>query len=91
MKRRRWLEDRFEKRIVRLEDKNEKLTQELSDARGTIVDLKGEINQLHNSLLMLRESATTKKRPNADAVNGKSMNKQLIEAGELLIRFLLRH
>jgi hypothetical protein len=74
-------------RIVSLEDKNEKLTQELSDARGTIVAMKLEVNKLSNDLLLLRQSTLDNKRllSAADAINGHSMRSAEGE-NETLIR-----
>jgi hypothetical protein len=68
------LENRFDKemadahgRIVGLENKNEKLAQELVDAQSTIVAMKLEMNQLNSDLLLLRQSLNTK-RPLGAAV-----------------------
>jgi len=68
------LENRFDKemadahgRIVGLENKNEKLAQELVGAQSTIVAMKLEMNQLNSDLMLLRQSLNTK-RPLGAAV-----------------------
>ena len=80
-------------RIVRLEDKNDQLTQELSDARGTIVTLKRDVDQMNNDLLMLllRQSTLDEKRT---AVSASSNNQSIAsaasgdDAASYLSRFL---
>ena len=80
-------------RIVRLEDKNDQLTQELSDTRATIVTLKRDVDQMNNDLLMLllRQSTLDEKRT---AVSASSNNQSIAsaasgdDAASYLSRFL---
>ena len=86
--------DEANDRIVHLEDKNDQLTQELSDTRETIVTLKRDVDQMNNDLLMLllRQSTLDDKRP---AVSASSNNQSIgasaasgADATSYLIRFL---
>jgi len=80
-------------KIVHLEDKNDQLTQELSDTRETIVTLKRDVDQMNNDLLMLllRQSTLDDKRP---AVSASSNNQSIAsaasgdDAASYFIRFL---
>ena len=67
------LEDRFDKEMDVAQGKINQLTQELSDARGTIVSLKRDVDQMNNDvmLLLLRQSTLDDKRPAAS--NNKSI------------------
>ena len=67
------MEDRFDKEMDVAQGKINQLTQELSDARGTIVSLKRDVDQMNNDvmLLLLRQSTLDDKRPAAS--NNKSI------------------
>ena len=62
-------------KIARLEDKNDQLAQELNKARGTIVAMKRDMNQMNKDLqLLLRQSTFDDKRPAAFTTsNGQSI------------------
>jgi len=77
-------------KIARLEEKNDQLAQELSDARGAIVAMKRDMNQMNKDLqLLLRQTTFDDKRPAASTTsNGKSIASSDYET---VFSFLLRH
>ena len=75
------LKEQFDEEMHVAQGKINQLTQELSDAQGTIVAMKREMNQMNNDLmlLLLRQSTFDDKRPAASSVT--SNNKSIEPSG----------
>ena len=84
------LKEQFDEEMDVALGKINQLTQELSDAQGTIVAMKREMNQMNNDLmlLLLRQSTFDDKRPAASSATSNNKSIEPASGGDYKASYL---